>query len=203
MWPRAQAARTRRRWPVRARPARARRMRGADAATGAAGLGGGTDAARLDDLAPARRGDGSGATAAGGAAGSGARGAGAAGGGGAAAAGAGAGARTARRGLGAAANDRIVEANLFQVLQALAIDGAAHAVDVDRFEVRHVVRHIDAQRADLVQQILGLNVQILRQLVDTEPRPSRCLRFLSPLVSASHHRHWLSLSTRSCDDQLE
>ena len=107
------------------------------------------------------------------------------------------------RALGAAADDGVVEPNLFQVLQPLAFDGAADAVHVHRLEMGHVVRDVDAHRADLVQQVLGLNVQVLRQLVDAQTRPCRCFGFRSALVSTSHHRHVLSLSTRGNSDPLQ
>ena len=110
---------------------------------------------------------------------------------------------SSRGALRATADDGIVEANLFQVLQPLAIDGPADAVDVDRLEMGHVIRHLDAHGADLVHQVFGREVQILRQLVETAPRPRGGFRFRSALVSTSHHGHGLSLSTRSDGDPLQ
>ncbi len=111
--------------------------------------------------------------------------------------------RTLERALRTAADDGVVEADLFEVLEALALDGAAHAVDVGRLEVRHVIRDLEAHGADLRHEVLRREVQILRQLVYAQARSSRRFRFCSALVSASHHdvhNLFLRESTLSCCD---
>ena len=101
--------------------------------------------------------------------------------------------RAGGHGLRATTDDRVVEPLLDRALLALARDGAPHAIDVGRLEVRHVVGDLDAERSHLGDHLSVAEGQLLGELVDANARTCRGLGG----VSASDHGLSLFLTRKA------
>jgi hypothetical protein len=89
------------------------------------------------------------------------------------------------------ANHRVVEARLHQRFLTFSLDGPADAIRIGKVEVRHVVRHVDSERANLCNHVFGREADLFGQLVHAHLGAGPTLSVaagISTIKSASNHR---------------
>jgi hypothetical protein len=70
----------------------------------------------------------------------------------------------------------------------LALNRTTDAFGVGRIQVGHVVRHVDSQRSNLRNEILGRQIAFFGQLIDTNLPALPVAARISSIKSASNHR---------------
>src|SRR5262249_40290828 len=91
-----------------------------------------------------------------------------------------------------------------RVLLPLLVESSTHARDVVRIERRHVILDLDAERTNLIDQVLVAQSHVLRPLVDADLLDSLTLSMLSArarraIASRLHHESLRPRGTSQTD----